>query len=146
MRLRVTGPIRPFASRFGSERAIMSGMGHNGGPSLDSERPAIDGKCRLCRHWCAPSESWESKYRLFKMTGKGRRVKRPSGTCDRVLIGGKVSFSATNGDYRCGNFEAKPQEAPKRGGAFVTIWKGNRIIWQGPEEDQPPEQLDLLPA
>lgn len=79
------------------------------------------------------------------MTGKGRHVKRSSGTCDRVLISGKVSFSATSGDYRCENFEAKPQETPKRGGrAFVTIWKGNRIIWQGPEEDYPPEQLDLL--
>jgi len=35
------------------------------------------------------------------------------------------------------------------GGSFTVsiaseIDAENRIIWQGPEEDQPPEQLDLL--
>lgn len=97
----------------------------------------------MCRHWNAPSETWESEYRHFEMTGRGRRVKRPTGTCDRVLLGGKVAFGATHGDFCCGNFAPKPP-APRQAGGWVTIYENGRIVWQGPEEDQPPEQLDLL--
>jgi hypothetical protein len=78
-----------------------------------------------------------------------RRVKRPTGSCDRVLIGNSktVAFSATTAEFSCGNFEAAPPKPRTSGGGFVTIWQNGRILWQGDEENIPArflqQDLDL---
>lgn len=125
-------------------------IGHNGGPSLDEDRPATappprlpyDAACVRCQHWTAPTEREESDYRAWQ-GGYGRRVKEPSGACHRVMHrpGGPLSFSATMGRSRCFNFERKPDPAPDRRGArgFVTIWRGDTILWQGTEGEEPAE-------
>ena len=49
----------------------------------------------------------------------------------------------------CYNFERKPDPEPEwgRGRAFVTIWQGDKIAWQGREGEEPAEfrqgELDL---
>jgi hypothetical protein len=67
-------------------------------------------------------------------------VKRPAGTCDRVLLGGRTRtvFSATTGEFGCRNFEAAPSKPRVAGSAFVTIWKNGRAVWQGSEDKIPP--------
>ncbi len=86
---------------------------------------------------------------MFRLGLSRKRVKRPSGTCDRVLLGGQSStvFSATTAEFGCLNFEAKPRPARPVSSDFVTIWRNGRIAWQGPEEKTPSrylqETLDL---
>ena len=65
--------------------------------------------------------------------------KRPSGSCDRVLLGNsdRPAFSATTADFGCRNFQASPPKPRPPGGGFVTIWEKDRIVWQGHEEDIP---------
>lgn len=124
-----------------------TGAGHNGGPPLDDD-PPFRGRpaCKWCRHWSAPSESERRAYEYFRLGLSRRRVKRPSGSCDRVLMapGKPLAFSGTDGEFSCLNFSARPAppvEVPKRGG-FVTIWSGDRIVWKGNEEDVPEEYRD----
>lgn len=132
---------------------------HNGGPPLDDDRPAAaeaprlpyDAACARCLHWTAPSEREESEFRHWQMTGRGRRVKEPSGHCFRVMHrpGGPIAFAASMGRSRCFNFEKKPdpEPGPGRGKGFVTIWRGDKILWQGTEGEEPAEfrqtELDL---
>lgn len=121
----MTGPAKP---------------GHNGGPPLDEPLPERQGRCRDCRHWTPPPESSERAYEAFRVGLSRRRVRKPSGSCDRVLLGNSrnPAFSSTAGNFSCRNFEpAAPKPAPK-GSGFVTIWRGNRILWQGPEDEMPP--------
>jgi len=68
-----------------------------------------------------------------------RRVRRPSGSCDRVLTqyAKPVSFAATTDTFGCLNFSAKPPVPIARGRGFVTVYEGDRIVWQGHEEDLP---------
>lgn len=53
------------------------------------------------------------------------------------------------GRSRCFNFEAKADPEPDRrsGRGFVTIWQGDKILWQGTEGEEPPQfrqqELDL---
>jgi hypothetical protein len=56
-----------------------------------------------------------------------------------VLIGtSKIpAFSGTTGDFGCGNFEAAAPKPIEHGRAFVTIWVGDRVVWQGPEDEIP---------
>lgn len=114
-------------------------IGDNGGPPLDDEPPVLPtgAKCRLCRHWKAPAEADERGYEYFRLGLSHRRVKRPSGSCDRVILswGRRPSFSATSGEFVCWNFEEMPPPPRARG--------GGRIVWQGREEDAPPEQTEL---
>ncbi|HAU77112.1 hypothetical protein G3A56_20400 [Rhizobium oryzihabitans] len=128
-----------------TERSLPSG--HNGGPPLDGPDARQDGRCKNCIHWHAPPEREQRDYENFRLGLSRRRVKRPSGTCDRVLLVGRTStvFSATTADFCCRNFEAKPPMPRPSGGGFVTIWKNGRIVWQGPEEKIPPrfQQQDL---
>lgn len=115
--------------------------GHNNGPPLDDDPPATIRTCRWCRHWSPPSERQERDYDHFRLGLSRRRVKRPSGACDRVLMapGRPLAFSATVAEFSCLNFAARPlppRDMPRRGG-FVTIYEGDRIVWQGAEEDLP---------
>jgi hypothetical protein len=111
--------------------------GHNGGPPLDEPVAAIAGHCKHCRHWAAPPGSEQRAYELFQLGISRRRVKRPNGSCDRVLLGKRPSFSATTAEFGCGNFEALPKKPVPKGGGFVTIWKDGAVAWQGPEERMP---------
>lgn len=118
------------------------GPGHNNGPPLDDDvPPATIRTCRWCRHCSPPSEREERHYNHFRLGLSRRRVKRPSGACDRVLMapGRPLAFSATVAEFSCLNFAARPLpplDMPRRGG-FVTIFEGDRIVWQGAEEDLP---------
>lgn len=120
-----------------------SSIGHNGGPSLDDEDggPPVPRYCKYCRHWSPPSD-WEVRaYEAFQLGLSRRRVKRPSGACDRVLMqhGKPLAFSATVDTFGCLNFSAKPPAPITRGRGFVTVYEGDRIVWQGHEEDLPDE-------
>lgn len=125
--------------------------GHNGGAPLDEPVDRRSGQCKHCVHWDAPPENEQRAYEWFRLGLSRRRVKRPSGTCNRVLLAGRKGtvFSATSAEFGCLNFEAKPPPARSTGGGFVTIWRNGRIAWQGPEEKTPPrflqEMLDLEP-
>lgn len=119
----------------------VSGGGHNGGPPLDDEPAATIRTCRWCRYWAPPPEWEERAYEHFRLGLSRRRVKRPTGSCDRVLMspGKTLAFSATVGEFSCLNFAAKPMppvEIPRRGG-FVRIYEGEDVVWQGAEEDIP---------
>lgn len=119
------------------------GPEHNNGPPLDDDPPATIRTCRWCRHWSPPSEREERDYEHFRLGLSRRRVKRPSGACDRVLMapGRPLTFSAAVAEFSCLNFAARPlppPDMPRRGG-FVTIYEGDRIIWQGAEENLPEE-------
>ncbi|WP_145200332.1 hypothetical protein [Sphingobium sp. B2] len=122
----------------------MTSIGHNGGPKLeDDEGPPVPRYCKYCRHWSPPSDHEVSAYEAFRIGISRRRVKRPSGSCDRVLMaqGKPLAFSATTDTFGCLNFLAKPPVPITRGRGFVTIYDGDRIVWQGHEEDIPEEHL-----
>ena len=123
------------------------GIGDNGGPPIDDEPPVLPSgaKCRLCRHWMAPPEADERAYDFFRLGLSRRRVKRPAGSCDRVILswGKRPSFSAPAGESVCWNYEEKPPAPRAKGGGFVTIYRNGRVAWQGREEDAPPEQTEL---
>lgn len=118
-------------------------MEHNGGPALDDEDrgPPVPRYCKYCRHWSPPSEREVSDYEAFQRGVSRRRVKRPSGSCDRVLMqaGKPLAFSATVDTSGCLNFSAKPTEPIRCGRGFVTIYEGGRVVWKGHEEDLPEE-------
>jgi len=122
----MTGPVDPP-------------LGHNGGPPLEEPVAAERGACRRCRHWRLPPEGEQRAYEHFRLGLSRRRVKRPSGACDRVIMapGRPVSFSATAAEFSCLNFEAKPPVPIPRGGGFVTIYERGRIVWQGAQEAMP---------
>lgn len=117
-------------------------LGHNGGPALHEPADTRPGRCKHCRHWKVPSDEEQRAYELFHFGLSRRRVRRPTGACDGVLIGNNPtpSFSATTGEFGCANFEAAPPPPILKGGGFVTIW-------QGREEDTPArflqQDLDL---
>lgn len=114
--------------------------GHNGGPPLDPPPSPDLGQCKTCIHWHAPPEIEQRAYEMFRLGLSRKRVKRPSGTCGRVLLGGRSAtvFSATTAEFGCRNFEAKPRPERPAGGGFVTIWNKGHAVWQGPEEKIPP--------
>ncbi len=113
--------------------------GHNGGPPLDGSTDHRAGRCKHCIHWQAPPDNEQRAYEYFRLGLSRRRVKRPSGACDRVLLGNsnRPSFSATTAEFGCRNFEASAPKPRPCGGGFVTIWENDRIVWQGNEEDIP---------
>lgn len=123
---------------------------HNGGPPLGE--PAADsrpGQCKHCRHWQAPSEREQHAFEGFRLGLSRRRVKRPAGSCERVLLGKGTTpvFSTTVAEFGCRNFAAAPPKAVPKGSAFVTISQHGRIVWQGPEDQMPAyfedQDLDL---
>lgn len=124
----------------------MRGIGDNGGPRLDDadRTPSLpyDAACCRCRHWTPPHERDEADFRAFQAGVKMRRVKEPSGACGHVQHrpGGPLSFSATLARSRCFNFAAKPPSGrdPRTRG-HVTIWQGDRVLWQGTEGEEPAE-------
>lgn len=129
-----------------------TGPGHNGGPPLDDERPVLraDWACARCAHWKPPSEREQSDYRMFQIGVTKRRVKEPSGICDRIMHrpGGPTAFGGTMGRSSCFNYEpAPPPPEPQDRRGFVTIWQGDRIVWKGIEGEEPAEfrqqELDL---
>lgn len=128
---------------------MTGGPGHNGGPPLDEPADHRPGLCRHCWRWKAPPEEEQRSYELFRLGLSRRRVRRPSGTCDRGLLGNRTTpvFSATDAGFGCRNFEAAPLLPVARGGGFVTIWENGRVVWQGREEDTPArflqQDLDL---
>ena len=91
-----------------SDRSFPSG--HNGGPPLDDPAPDRPGRCRDCRHWQPLPENLERDYEYFRLGLSRRRVKRPTGFCDRVLLGNSKipAFSGTVGSFSCANFEPAP--------------------------------------
>lgn len=113
--------------------------GHNGGPPLDAPTDRRPGLCKHCRHWQPPPDAEQKAYEYFRLGLSRRRVKRPSGSCDRVLFGNssQAAFSATSADFGCRNFEPSPPRPRPAGGGFITIWENDRIVWQGNEEDIP---------
>lgn len=126
------------------------GLGHNGGPPLDEPGSDARGRCRDCRHWRAPPDTEQRAYEWFRLGLSRRRVRRPTGACDRVVLSASraPAFSATTAEFGCINFEAKPPPPQPKGGGFVTIYDGGRVVWQGPEEAVPArfnqEELDLF--
>lgn len=133
----------------------MRGIGDNNGPPLDDGPPdpprlAADAACCRCAHWTAPSAREESDYYAYKIGIERRPVKEPRGSCLRVQHrpGGPLAFSATVARGSCFSYEPKPvtpTDPPTRG--FVTIWRGDKILWQGTEGEEPAEfrqeELDL---
>lgn len=120
--------------------------GHNGGPPLDAEThngPPMPRCCKYCRHWSAPSDREVRDYETWRLGISRRRVKRPSGACDRVLIqlGKSLAFSATVDTFGGLNFSAKLAAAITCGHGFVTVYEGDRIVWRGHEEDVPDQDL-----
>ncbi len=115
------------------------GAGHNGGPPLDAPADQHLGRCKHCLHWQAPPEGERRAYESFCLGLSRRRVKRPAGSCDRVLLGNRTTpvFSATTAEFGCRNFAPSPPKPPTAGGGFVTIWESGRIVWQGPENAVP---------
>lgn len=113
--------------------------GHNGGPSLDDEDSPGPRYCKYCRHWSPPPEAETRAYEAFQLGLSRRRVKRPTGACERVLtrIGKPLAFSGTTDTFNCLNFWARPPAPSPRGIGFVTIYEGDRIVWQGDERDLP---------
>ena len=108
--------------------------GHNNGPPVPRY-------CKYCRHWSPPPD-WEVRaYEAFRLGLSRRRVRRPSGACDRVLMrpGKPIAFSATTDTFSCLNFSAKSPEPAKRGRGFVTVYSGDAILWSGNEDDLPEE-------
>jgi hypothetical protein len=88
-------------------------IGHNGGPSIDEEKDDHTGP-HYCKYWRPPSD-WDIRaHEAFQLGISRRRVKRPSGTCDRVLVqqGKPLSFAATVDTFSCLHFSAKPTEPP----------------------------------
>lgn len=85
-------------------------LGHNGGPPLEEPSSEARGRCRDCRHWHAPPETEQRAYEWFRLGLSRRRVRRPTGACDRVVLsaGRAPAFSATTAEFGCINFEAKP--------------------------------------
>lgn len=115
-------------------------IGHNGGPVLDEvDRPPVPRYCKYCRHWSPPPDREVSAYEFFRLGLSRRRVKRLSGSCDRVLMreGKPLAFSATADTFGCFNFLAKPPEPIARGRGFVAIYEGDSVVWRGHEEDAP---------
>lgn len=117
-------------------------IGHNRPPEDAPRRLPRDGCCARCEHWNPPSERDQADYRAFALGISKRRVKEPSGSCDRVLLNptGRTAFAGTVARTCCFNFEERstPIDAgPRRG--FVTIYEGDRIVWQGTEGDEPAE-------
>ena len=122
---------------------------HNGGPPLDEPTLTAAGHCRNCRHWSAPSDGDLRAYEFYRLGLSHRRLKRPTGACDRVLLsaGRRATFGATPAEFGCGNFDTRPEPPRPRGGGFVTVWQDGRIAWEGSEEVMPAvfrqEELDL---
>lgn len=114
--------------------------GHNGGPPLyEDEDPPVPRYCKYCRNWSPPADAEVRAYEWFRLGLSRCRAKRPSGTCDRVLMqpGKPLAFAATVDTFGCLNFSAKPLPPVQRGRGFVTVYEGDRIVWQGHEEDVP---------
>jgi hypothetical protein len=111
---------------------------HNGGPPL-SDPPPADGRCKHCRHWKAPPEQEQQAYERFSLGLARRRVRLPTGSCDRVSVGSHKlpAFAATSADFGCGNFEARPVPPRPAGGGYVKVSEDGRIVWEGPEEELP---------
>jgi hypothetical protein len=89
--------------------------GHNGGPPLDEPADRQRGMCKHCVHWKAPPESEQRAFEHFRLGLSRRRVKRPTGSRDRVLIGNRTTavFSATTAEFGCRNFESGAAEAAR---------------------------------
>ncbi len=105
-------------------------LGHNGGPPLEEPVREARGYCKHCVHWHAPPESEQRAYESFRLGLSRRRVKRPAGACDRVLLGNRTTpaFSATTAEFGCRNFAPSPSKPLAAGGGFVTIWENGRIV------------------
>lgn len=97
--------------------------------------------CRHCRHWHAPAATLLAAFDAFRAGITKRPVKQPIGQCDRVLIaeGRPVSFSATAPGFTCLNFQADAAMSVPAHDGMVTVYEGERIIWQGNQEDLPDE-------
>lgn len=117
-------------------------IGHNR-PALPTYAPMpSDAACSRCHHWKAPDPRDVSAFDFWQATGRGRRVKEPSGTCDRILHsrGKAPAFGGTMGRNACFNYEADRRPKPDQDWrGFLTIYQGDRIVWQGTEGDEPAE-------
>ncbi|ACB27984.1 conserved hypothetical protein (plasmid) [Methylobacterium radiotolerans JCM 2831] len=100
---------------------------------------AMTGRCKHCRHWQAPSAEEQRAYEWFHLGLSRHRVRRPTGACDRNLIGhcSPPAFSATTAEFDCRNLEASPPPLSQRGGGLVTVGKVGHVVWQGREEEIP---------
>ena len=114
-------------------------MGHNGGPALEEPWVGARGRCRNRRHWNAPPEAEQRAYEWFRLGLSKRRVRRPSGGCDRVVLspGRAPAFAATVAEFGCCNFEPEPSPPQPTGGGHATIYEAGRIVWQGADEALP---------
>lgn len=119
----------------------MTGAGHNGGPPLEEPTHPPAGTCGTCRHWQPPGPGEVRRYEIWHITGRGGRVREPSGSCDRMLTrpGAVPAHCGTKGrTAACHNFvPAAPAPLSTRGGGYVMVWQDGRIAWQGWEEHLP---------
>lgn len=117
---------------------VMSGL-----PELPAGREPQQGNqcCRYCRHWNAPPATLLAAYDAFREGITKRPVKQPAGHCDRVLVaaGRPVSFSTTAPSFVCLNFQLLASASGSTGDGMITIYEGNRIVWQGQKADLPDE-------
>lgn len=124
----------------------MTGAGHNGGPSLDgvgARGPASNTRGRR-RFWHPPAVADVEARRRWESGISRRRVREPSGHCHghpRHDPRGAVRVSgATPAHHPCANWQERPAPVPASPGesrGFVTIYKGDRVVWQGRGEHMP---------
>lgn len=126
----------------------MTGTGHNGGPPLDGVGPhrSASNTCGRCRFWHPPAAADVEARRRWELGLSRRRVREPSGYChdqprhdprSAVRVSG-----ATPAHHSCANWRQKPAPVPApaspgQGQSWVTIYKGDRVVWQGREEHMP---------
>ncbi|MDH2228075.1 MULTISPECIES: hypothetical protein [Hyphomicrobiales] len=136
---RLSNPVIKDRNPARGPIAASPAIGHN---SRAAEPPLLPSgaSCARCQYWSSPSERETQDYEAFRLGLARRRVKEPSGACDRVLLrwNGSPTFAATVARSRCFNFAERETPLPvvdRRG--FVTIYENGRIVWQGTEGDEP---------
>ena len=79
--------------------------------------------CRFCQNWQAPSASAVSAFEAWMKTGRGRPVRRPNGTCDRVLshLQGTECFSTTAPHFVCLNYAPRAHCRSRASDEFVVV-------------------------
>lgn len=92
----------------------MRGLGDNGGPRWEEDRPrtlSSSNKCALCANWRPPCPRLVVEYRAYEAGVTKRPVAQPRGACDQKMMrpDGPTAFCATTENGNCYNFTPKPR-------------------------------------